>query len=95
MANTSGWLPGTYKVMIVAMDPLGNKDTYPCDRKLTLRMELSPPPEARRWILVGLGILSCLLAVLVVGVVKALRTRARARVPMPPPVVLPPSPELY
>ncbi len=95
VANTSGWLPGTYKVMIVATDPLGHKGTYVCDRKLTLRMELPPPPEAGRWVLVGLGMLFCLLAVMVVGVVKALRAKARARVPMPPPVVLPPPPELY
>ena len=94
-ANTSGWLPGTYKVMIVATDPLGHKDTYICDRKLMLRMEFSPPPEARRWVLVGLGTLSCLLIIMAVGVVKALRAKARTRVPVPPPVVFPPPPELY
>ena len=99
VANTSGWLPGTYKVMIVAKDPLGHKSTYEYERKLTLRMELVPPPEARRWALVGLGVLACLLVVMVVGVIKAVKAKARPRarglVLLPPGVPSPLPPELY
>ena len=76
VANTSGWLPGTYQVLIVAIDSEGAYTVHSHEGGLlALRLEISPPPQTRVWAVAGLGLLSCLLAVMFMGFVKALRAK--------------------
>ena len=84
-ANTTGWLPGAYDVVIVAIDEEGAKSTYRLDRRLNLRIEMAPPEASRAWIGIGLGLLACLIGVMLVGFSKAVKTGREERLTRPAP----------
>lgn len=79
-ANTTGWLPGTYDVLIVAQDERGARDMLKFEALISLRLEITPPLASRIWMIAGLAILACLICVMALGFVKAMReVRKRER----------------
>jgi len=84
VANTSGWLPGVYDLIIEASDEEGAKDALKLERILNLRMEVSPPEASRAWIGAGLVLLACLVIVMAFGFFKAVRRAGEKAERLPP-----------
>jgi len=81
--DTDGWVPGAYKVLVIAVDLANNTDTYIHNELLRLRLEISPPEEAMTWIYVGLGLLSVLISVMALAFKEALERKSYLRPPQP------------
>ena len=81
--DTDGWVPGTYRVLVIAVDQANNTDTYIHGELLRLRLEVNPPEGAKTWIYVGLGLLFGLIGAMALAFREAIRRKPYLRPPEP------------